>query len=59
MCANSPTLNEEWIKEKLASTVASGMYNEKNIREKIEQISIFQNYLVVKGRDNEEWMVQF
>ncbi len=52
-CAVSPTINEEWIKEKLASTVVGGVYDETIIRDRIEQISVYQNYIVVRWKNGE------
>jgi site-specific DNA recombinase len=57
-CTNSPTINEEWIKGKLASTFTHGVYDEKIIREKVERISIFKKYLLVKGRNDEEKVIR-
>lgn len=57
VCSESPTINEEWIKEKLAHIVCAGLYDENNIREKVEWISICQNHLVVKGKNNAEWII--
>ena len=40
MCSGSPTINEKWIKKKLANKVTLGLYDEKIIRERAEQISV-------------------
>ena len=59
LCSESPTINEEWIKEKLANTVVSGVYDENIIRERIEQICVYQSYLAVKGKNDEELLLHF
>lgn len=58
-CAASPTINEEWIKEKLADTVNDGIYDENIIRERIERISIYQSHFAVKGKNDEVLIIQF
>lgn len=55
----SPTINEEWIKEKLASIVAGGVYDENIIRDRVAQISVFQKYLVLKAKNDAEWIIKF
>ena len=59
VCSESPTINEEWVKERLADTVFGGVYDENIIRERVEQISAYGEYLVVNGKNAEEWMIQF
>ena len=56
-CPVSPTIHEEWIKEKIADIVCGELYDEKVIRVRIEQISVYQKYIVVKGKNEEEWML--
>lgn len=58
VCLESPTINEEWIKEKLAYTVCGELYDENIIRDRVERISVYQKYLVVKGKNDAEWMIQ-
>lgn len=58
-CSESPTINEEWVKGNIANTVVAGVYDENIIRERVEQIRVYQKYLVVKGKNDEEWMIQF
>lgn len=53
-CSESPTINEEWIKGKLANTVGGGVYDEKDIRDRVGQISVYQKYIVVKWKNCEE-----
>lgn len=42
-CAASPTINEEWIKEKLANAVVGGAYDENIIRDRVAQIRVFKS----------------
>jgi len=58
-CAASPTINEEWIKEKLANTVVGGVYDENIIRDRVELISIYQSYLAIKEKNDAELIIQF
>lgn len=51
-CAVSPTINEEWIKEKLANTVVGGVYDENIIKERVELVCVHPNYITVKGINN-------
>ena len=56
-CAESPTINEAWIKETLADTLAGGVYDEVNIRDRVGQISVYQKYIVVKWKNCEESII--
>jgi Site-specific recombinases, DNA invertase Pin homologs len=58
-CAVSPTINEVWIKEKLADTVCIEFYDEDVIRERVAKISVHHNLAVIKGKDNAEWLIEF
>lgn len=58
-CVESPTINEEWIKEKLADLVVCGVYDENIIRDRIEQIRIFQSYLTIQEKNESELIFQF
>ncbi len=53
-CSELPTINEEWVKEKLAHTVCAGLYDENNIREKVDQISVYHKQVLVKLKNGEE-----
>jgi len=57
-CLESPTVKEEWIKERLTSMVSGELYDENIIREKVEQICVYQKHLVVKGKNDIEWIIQ-
>jgi len=57
-CSESPTINEEWIKENLAYTVCGELYDENNIRERVDQISVYQKYLTVNGKNDVEWKIE-
>lgn len=47
-CANSPTLDEEWIKKVLSKTVCyNGAYDESVIRNKVDRIQIFNSYSII------------
>lgn len=52
-CIESPTINEEWIKEKLADTVVDGVYDESIIRDRVEKISVHQKYMTVRLKNGE------
>lgn len=52
-CVESPTINEEWIKEKLADTVVDGVYDESIIRDRVEKISVHQKYMTVRLKNGE------
>lgn len=57
-CVKSPTINEEWIKEKLANTVGGGTYDENIIRDRAELIRVYEVCLVVIGRNGEAWTIE-
>ena len=47
-CANSPTLDEEWIKKVLSKTVCENDdYDESVIRKKVGRIQIFNSYSII------------
>jgi site-specific DNA recombinase len=56
-CLESPTVKEEWIKERLTSMVSGELYEENIIRERIGQICVYQKHLVVKGKNDIEWII--
>jgi site-specific DNA recombinase len=53
-CPESPTINEEWIKERLAYMVCGELYDENITRERVERVRVYQKYLVVKGKNDAE-----
>jgi site-specific DNA recombinase len=47
-CANSPTLDEEWAKNKISETVCEdGIYDEGEIRSKVDRIQVFDRYILI------------
>ena len=42
----------------LANAVGSGVYVENIIRERVKQIDVYQSYLAIQGKNDEEWMLQ-
>jgi len=59
-CANSPTLDEEWIKRILCETVCeNGVYDENIIRGKVDRIQIFNLYTIICYRNKEQAKIFF
>lgn len=58
-CVESPTINEECIKEKLANAVCTEFYDENALKGKVSKISIHNEYIVVKGKNDAEWVFEF
>lgn len=56
-CAESPTINEEWLKETLADTLAGGVYDEVIMRDRIEKISVHQKFMTVRLKNGEESII--
>ena len=56
-CAESPTINEAWIKETLADTLAGGGYDEVIIRDRVEKISVHQKYMTVRLKNGEDSII--
>ena len=51
-CSNSPTLNEEWIKVRLGKAACEhGIYEEAFVRNTIENILVFEEYISICYRD--------
>ena len=45
-CGDSPTLNEEWIKEILARNICEDrIYDEEIVRNKVDRISVFNKHI--------------
>lgn len=59
-CANSPTLDEEWIKKVLGETVCeNGAYDESVIRDKVDIIQIFNSYSIICYKNEEQAKIFF
>lgn len=58
-CAVSPTINEEWIKEKLANALCTELDDDNAIKEKVAKISIHNRFIVIKGKNDAEWVFEF
>lgn len=58
-CAGSPTINEEWIKEMLGNALCTELDDEKAIQEKVAKISIHNRFIVIKGKNDAEWVFEF
>lgn len=58
-CVDSPTINEEWIKEKLANALCTELDDENNIKENVAKISIYNKFIVIKEKNDEEWVFEF
>ncbi len=60
MCTDSPTLNEEWIRNVLSETVCENdIYNEEIIRNKVERIFVFCENLEVCCKYESNFSVKF
>lgn len=59
VCVMSPTINEEWIKEKLANALCTELNDEDAIKEKVAKISIHNRYIVIKGKNDVDWVFEF
>ncbi|MCR2043773.1 recombinase family protein [Anaerosalibacter massiliensis] len=54
-CADSSTLNEEWIKTVLGETVCeNGNYDEEIVRNRVEKILIFNEYLEICCKNDDK-----
>lgn len=58
-CSESPTINEEWFKEKLANALCTELDDENAIKEKVTKISIYNKFIVIKGKYDAEWVFEF
>lgn len=50
-CALSPTINEEWLKEKLSALICEGTYDEIVVKNKVDRIEVYDGCILVKGYD--------
>jgi len=59
-CANSPTLNEEWIMKVISETVCEDdAYNESVIRDKVDRIQIYNSYSIICYKNEEQAKIFF
>ncbi len=59
-CADSPTLNEEWIKEILEEIICErGIYDEGIIRAKVDRILVFSKYMDIYYKNGDEIRIKF
>jgi len=59
-CANSPTLDEEWIKKVLSETVCeNGAYDEGAVRNNVDRIQIFDKYIMICYKNGEQTKILF
>ena len=58
-CEGSPTINEEWLRDRLAEIVCNGIYDESVARDQVEKIEVFDEYLVVWKKNGSELMLCF
>ncbi|WP_037373180.1 recombinase family protein [Anaerovorax odorimutans] len=47
-CTLSPTINEEWLKEKLSALICEGTYDESVVKNKVDRIEVCDRYIIVK-----------
>ncbi len=52
VCLNSPTLDEDWIKERLSEMLCDGPYDERIVRDKVNKIEVFNKYIIVQKNDS-------
>ncbi len=59
-CSKSPTINEEWIKKVLAETVCTiNVYSEEIIRNNVDRIQIFEKYIIICNKNEEQVKILF
>jgi len=50
-CDLSPTINEEWLKQKLSALICEGTYDESVVKNKVDRIEVYDGHILVKGYD--------
>lgn len=50
-CDGSPTINEEWLRGRLAALICEGTYDESLVKIKVDRIEVYDRYVLVKGYD--------
>jgi Site-specific recombinases, DNA invertase Pin homologs len=59
-CANSPTLDEEWIKKVFSKTQCENdAYNESVIRNRVDRIQVFNSYSIICYKNEEQAKIFF
>ena len=59
-CANSPTLDEEWIKKVLGEMYCEGgSYNEGVVRNNVDRIQAFNTYIIICYKNGEQAKILF
>lgn len=58
-CADSPTLNEEWVQNVLGEMVCeNGIYDEEIVRNNVEKILIFNEHLEIYFRNKNKLSIK-
>ncbi len=51
-CPNSPTLDEEWMQDILSAAVCqSGVYDENVIRNEVDKIQVFDEFILIRYKN--------
>lgn len=53
-CKNSPTLNDQYVRDTLGKVVCNGEYDENVIKDRVKRIDVYENRMIIfyveKGR---------
>lgn len=50
-CSDSPTINEEWLKEELSKLICNGIYDESVVKSKVDRIEVYDGHVLIKRYD--------
>jgi site-specific DNA recombinase len=54
-CPYSPTLDEEWVQDTLGVAICqNGIYDESKIREEVDKIQVFGDYILIFRKDGSQ-----
>lgn len=53
-CKNSPTLNDQYVRDVLGKVVCNGEYDENVVRDRVKRMDVYENRMIIcyveKGR---------
>ena len=56
-CKNSPTLNDQYVREMLGKVVCNGEYDENVIKDKVKRIDVYEKQLIICYAEKEKYQI--
>ena len=56
-CENSPTLNNQYVREMLGKVMCNGEYDENVIKDKVKRIDVYEKQLIICYAEKEGYQI--